>query len=455
MRINDAVALIRDEKQQNPQNGIATLLDNYVNYYTLLASENKADYERLKDNRSDLISALEDNDKNSPYYLFAQAEVYLQWSLLKAKFGDYFSSAMDAKKANSLSKDNAEKYPDFLPNQMNLAIINVVFGSIPANLRGISRFLGMNGNAPAGIKQLEQLRMQMPKTKYAIFNTEVISSICSLDLLALHNDDGYKKMISYLSDLGENSMMRVSLQAFIATKTGHSDDVIAFIEAAPKSPKYVKVPGLDYLLGSAKMNRMDSDTPTALFDYIKEARGTNFIKDAYLKIAYYYLLHNDETRYQYFIKQVKNRGFTIDEKDKQALKEANDTRPDLDLLKARFYFDGGYYNKALAQLLNKNPNSLSLLRDKTEYYYRLGRVYEKTGKPNDAASNYQRAIDLGKSTSYYYSANAAVRNGCIFEDKKDFKRAADYFNQALDMKNHEYKTSIDNDAKDGLKRINQ
>lgn len=455
MRINDAAPLIREEKQQNPQNGITILLDNYVDYYGLLASESKADYDRLKDKRSDAISALEDNDKNSPYYLFSQAEFYLHWSLLKAKFGDYFSSAMDAKKANNLSKDNAEKYPDFLPNQINLAIVNVVFGSIPANFRSITHFLGMNGNVQLGIKQLEQLRLQLPKTKYSFFENEVISSICSLNLVALHDDEGYKRLTSYLSGMGENSLLKVYLQAYIAARTAHNDDVITVVEAAPKSPKYVKVPALNYLLGCAKLNRMDSDTPMALYNYIKDFRGTNFIKDAYLKMAYYYLLQNDEDKYQYFIKQVKNRGYSVDEKDKQALREANDTRPDLDLLKARLYFDGGYYSKALAQLTSKNPNSLSLVRDKTEYYYRLGRIYEKTDKPNDAASNYQRAIDLGKATSYYYSANAAIFNGRIFEEKKDFKRAADYYNQALNMKNHEYKTSIDNDAKDGLKRINQ
>ena len=455
MRINDAAALLRDEKQQNPQNGIAILLDNYVDYYGLLASESKADYEKLKDKRSDRLSALEDNDQNSPYCRFAQAEVYLQWSLLKAKFGDYFSSAMDAKKANNLSKENAEKFPDFLPSQISLAIVNITFGSIPANFRSITHFLGMNGNVQAGIRQLEQLRLQLPKTKYAFFNDEVISSMCSLDLVALHDDDGYKKLISYLSGMSANSLLKVYLQAYIAARTAHNDEVIAFIEAAPKSGKYVRLPALNYLLGSAKLNRMDSDTPMALYNYIKDFRGTNYIKDAYLKMAYYYLLQRDEDKYQYFIKQVKTRGYALDEKDKQALKEANDARPDIDLLKARLYFDGGYYNKALAQLTGKDVNTLSLVRDKTEYYYRLGRIYEKTNKPNDAASNYQRAIDFGKTTSYYYAANAAVFTGRIFEEKKDFKRAADYYNLALGMKDHEYKTSIDNDAKDGLKRIGQ
>ena len=74
---------------------------------------------------------------------------------------------------------------------------------------------------------------------------------------------------------------------------------------------------------------------------------------------------------------------------------------------------------------------------------------------NEALSSYQRAINTGKTTKYYYSANAALSAGRIFEEKKDYKKASDYYNQALDMKDHEYQNDIDNDAKAGLKRIGQ
>src|ERR1700744_735271 len=85
-RLNDARALIQQEKQQNPQNGITVLLDNYVDYISLLTSDDKTEYTRQLALRSDRIDALEGNKENSPYYLFARAEVYLQWGLIKGKF---------------------------------------------------------------------------------------------------------------------------------------------------------------------------------------------------------------------------------------------------------------------------------------------------------------------------------------------------------------------------------
>ena len=455
LRINDGRLLLQKEKQQNPQNGIVILLENYADYFSILASENRADYERLKENRSSRISALEDNDKNSPFYLFSQAEVYLQWSFLKAKFGDYLSSAMDAKKASNLLKDNDEKYPDFLPDKMSLGLVNIIFGSIPASFKGITRFLGMSGDVQTGLKQLESLRVELPKTRYGFYNEEVVFFLCNTNIDGLRNYGAYPKLISYLSTMENSSLLKSLLQGYAAAKTGHNDDAIAYFEAAPGSAAYVALPMLKYYLGCARLNRMDSDAPGALLAYISSFKGANFIKDAYLKIAYFYLLQNDTGKYLYYVKLVRSRGYAIDQKDKQALREANDTKPDIGLLKARFYFDGGYYSKALAELNNKEVNQLKLLRDKTELYYRYGRVYDKTGKTNDALENYQKAINLGRATSYYYAANAAISCGRLYEERKDYNNAALFYKQALDMKNHEYQDDTDNDAKAGLKRLNR
>ena len=168
-----------------------------MDYISLLTSDNKADYDKYSNRKSDRIDGLSANIESSPYYLFAQAEVYLQWGLIKGKFGDYTSSAYDLKKAKSLLKENAEQYPDFLPNQKSLALIDVVFGAMPSNLKGIAKFLGMQGNIQAGYSQLEKLRTQIPNSKYAFYKTEVIFFLCVMDIDVLHNKTNYAK-IKYL-----------------------------------------------------------------------------------------------------------------------------------------------------------------------------------------------------------------------------------------------------------------
>lgn len=453
LRFTDARTLIQREKQRDPQNGVIVLLENYSDYFGLLSSDNKNEYEKKKDLKSDRISALEKNDENSPYYLYCQAEIYLQWGLLKGKFGDYTSSAFDVKKANSLLKDNAKKCPDFLPNQKCQALINVIFGAIPPNLKGVTRFLGMSGNTQAGIKQLESLQQALPKSRFSFYKDEVIFLFCYIDIDILHNKGNYNKLMGYLDDMESKSLLKIYLQGYVAAKTAHNEEAIAFLQYNPASNQYAELPAINYLLGNAKLNRMDADADDFLLKYIKDYRGINFIKDTYLKLAYFNLLHNDIDRYNSYLKMVRNAGYASEEKDKQALKEANDARPDIDLLKARLYFDGGYYTKALNQIKNKDINDLKLVRDKTELTYRLGRIYEMTNQPDEALVNYQKAINSGKSTTYYYSANAALRIGNIFEQRKDYNRAANFYHQAIDMKDHEYAGSIENEAKEGLKRI--
>ncbi len=453
LRLADAKNLVLKEKKQNPNNGITILLDNYIDYFTLLASENKADYEKLKSLKSSRLSALEKNNKNSPYYLFAQAEIYLQWGMLQSRFKDYLSSGMDIRRADKLLAANAEKYPAFLPNKKSSGLIDVIFGSIPSNLKGLFSTFGIKGNAKNGIKTLEYLVSALPKTSYGFYNDEVVFFLCYIETELIHNKSNYNKTIGYTETMDDSSLLKSYLQGYVSARNARNDKAIAYLLNRPKGGSYIEFPTLNYLLGNAKLNRMDPDANVYLTSFLKEYKGINYVKDAYLKLAYYYYLKGDNKRYKSLLEMVRSQGDLYDEKDKQALKEANDNPPNLHLLRARLYFDGGYYSKALAQLSNKDAGDFKLNRDQIELYYRLGRIYDESGKDSEAIANYQKAINIGKQTSYYYAANAALSIGSIYEKRNDKSKAAAFYKQAISMKNHEYESSIETQAKDGLRRI--
>jgi tetratricopeptide (TPR) repeat protein len=81
-------------------------------------------------------------------------------------------------------------------------------------------------------------------------------------------------------------------------------------------------------------------------------------------------------------------------------------------------------------------------------------VYQLLNRYNEAIASYTRAISIGKTSNYYFAANAALCIGNIYEGIKDFNLAANYYNKALSMHHHEYQNSIDTQAKEGLERIN-
>ena len=453
LRLSDAKALIQNEKKQNPNNGITILLDNYIDYFTLLASENKADYERLKNLKSSRLEALENQNKNSPYYLFAQAEINLQWGMLKSRFQDYMSSGLDIRRADNLLSENAAKYPSFLPNKKSSGLIDVIFGSIPSNMKGIFSTLGIKGNASTGIRTLESLSSTLSRSPYSFYKDEVVFFLCYIETDLLHNKANYNKIMGLTSTMDDTSLLKTYLQGYVSARSAQNDRAIDYLLKRPKGNNYINFPVLNYHLGNAKLNRMDNDANVYLINYLKEYKGINFIKDAYLKLAYYFYLRGDNAKYNTFLRMVKTQGSLYDEKDKQALKEANDTAPNMDLLKARLYFDGGYYPKALAQLAGKDAGDFELKRDQIEFYYRLGRIYDESGRDSEAITNYQKAINAGKLTSYYYAANGALSIGSIYEKRSDKAKASSYYRQAIAMKNHEYENSIETKAKDGLRRM--
>ncbi|MCY1527009.1 hypothetical protein D9M68_620600 [compost metagenome] len=150
---------------------------------------------------------------------------------------------------------------------------------------------------------------------------------------------------------------------------------------------------------------------------------------------------------------MKTQGYAYNERDRQALNEARAPAPDRTLLSARLLNDGGYLNAALHELNEVSPERFSSTKDKTEYYYRLGRIYHGLNKEDLALKFYQLAIQQGKNLTSYYAAKAGVFMGMIYEERKDYVRAKNSYTQVIGLKNHEYKSGIENEARQGLKRI--
>src|SRR5690606_17267920 len=77
LKLNAARQLVALEKKGNPNNSIVPLLENYIDFFQLLTSASKGDFDRLKGNKSSRLSQIEDDSEKSPYSLYAQAEINL------------------------------------------------------------------------------------------------------------------------------------------------------------------------------------------------------------------------------------------------------------------------------------------------------------------------------------------------------------------------------------------
>ncbi len=454
LKLKKARVLIDQEKAAHPTNGITTLLDNYYDYFWLLTTDNKADFDRLKQNKGKRLTLLEDEDRNSPYYNFALAQVNLQWALIHSRFGENTTAGFEINKAFKLLQANSKKFPAFLPDDIPLGVVNVLLGALPDGaLKSTLGFFGVKGSLATGMSSLQQLAVKLPRSGYAFYYDELVFYLTYIQSYVITDPKAYEKMQQYTTGMDNSSLLKTYIKSFVAMRTGHSTETIDYVERRPAGPDYQTYPYLTYLTAIAKMNRLDKNADEYFKAFLIETKGVSYIKDSYLHLAWSVLLNGDQKAYQNYISLVKTKGYLFNDKDNQAVTEAANPVANTDLLKARLLFDGGFYDKALKILNEKNPANFITVAERTEYYYRLGRIYDAMEKYDDALRNYQLAITFGKGTPFYYAPTAAVKIGNIYEMQKNKPEATHYYNMAIAFKNHQYENSIEQKAKEGLKRL--
>lgn len=454
LKLGNARAYIATEKKQRPKNAIIPLLENYIDYFTIITSESKADFDRLKGNKSSRLDQISDDDKNSPYYLYAQAEINLQWALIHGRFGEYFNAAMEIKRANSLLQENSKKFPNFPLNAKGLGLVNAVLGNLPDGaLKSTLATFGIKGNLQNGLNMFEKLAESLSSSSYEPFYEEVVFYYTYVLTDVAHSPSAYAKMMKYTERIADTSLLKSYLQSYVSIKTGHNEEAIQILARKPEGGVYQPFPYLDYLEGVAHLNKLDLNAAVYFNRFLQANKGVNYIRDANIHLGWIALLKGDKAGYTAYANKALNSGYLYHDKDKQTKNEAAGAAPSVDLLKARLLYDGGYLNKALQVLGDKKTADYASDRDKTEFNYRMGRIYDDLGRDDQALTAYQATINQGKNLKYYFAANAALQMGKVYEKKKNAAKAKEAFNTAISMKNHEFENSIESQAKAGLKRL--
>lgn len=461
LKLDEGVSLIEQEKLNNPENNIPYLLENYIYFFKLFIGEEESDFDKLEDLKDEIIDRLKDGDENSPYYRYSLAQVHLQWAFARSKFKEYFTATLEINKAYRLLEKNNEEFPDFLPNLINLGLLHTLIGTIPDSYNWVKKVVGIEGTISQGTNEIHQvLDASIKNEDYSVYKAE---SLFYLSFIKLNLSTDKEKSIEYIEMIkndGKDSTsylqnpLIIYAMARIYMSNGLNDKAIEILISRPRAKEYYPFHYLDYLTGLAKLQRLDKDAVSYLFSYALNFKGVNYIKAAYQKIAWYHLVNNDAEKYREYINKIKKYGKEIVDADKQAEREADqNSMPNYILLKSRLLFDGGYYERALTELTVNLSNQQITAKDSLEQAYRIGRVYDEWGKTSLAIPYYERTIQNGAESEFYYAANSALKLGLIYEKNGDDEKAIRYYKQAMSMENKEYKNSIDQKAKAGINRV--
>ncbi len=454
LRFAEARASLDVMKRQEPDNLMAPFMENYLDFFTVFINDNKSEYQRLAKNMEMRLEKIAKGPSNSPWYLYTQAEIRLQWAITRSRYKDFLSGMSDIKQAYALLEENQRKFPDFMANKKSLGIMHAMIGNVPEEYRWAVKALGgMDGSMEQGMRELEEAMTYAQKNDF-IFEDETAVAYALLQLYLNNQGDLAWKTLKSSKLNPKANPMAAYVMAGVAMRTGQNDEAVRLLEECPTGPQYAPLHHRNYLLGLAKLRRLDGDANKALEVFVNNFKGENGVKEAYQKLAWYHLVSGNENGYRTYMGYVKLKGASNSEGDEAALQEANSGElPDLRLLKARLLFDGGYYPRAYDLLKNAAPDYASDRRKDLEYTYRLGRITHKMGRTQDAVRLYTRTVDTGAKDPWYFACNAALQLGLLYEEKKDVKNARDAFNRCLGIKPEEYASSLHAQAKAGLGRL--
>ncbi len=453
LQFKSAAQLIDEVKEEEPENVLVHYVENYIDFLKIYIDEDYEEFQRLEANKGYRLEKLKSGDSSSPYYLYTQAEVRLHWAVARVKFEEYRLAAFEVRKAYQFLEKNDRRFPNFMANKKSLGILHSLIGSIPPNFQWVVKLAGMSGTIEQGRAEIKEV-VDYSKGRDFIFAEETIVMYALLILHIGNEGDGAWDIIRNSGLDSDKNPLASFAQASVAMHTGRSDDAISILQNRPKGKQYHPFHYMDYMLGLCKLYRQDADAGFYLNKYLINFKGRNYIKEGYQRLAWFELLNSNETAYWSNMKKCITKGKASIDGDKRALKAAqNGEKPNIHLLRARLQFDGGYADNAI-QTMNDNPASTyDNDKDVLEYHYRKGRIYQSQKKYDSALAEFQEAISKGKDKPYYFACNAALQSGIIYENQKNYNSSRSSYNQCLDMRPSDYKTSLHGKAKAGLNRI--
>ncbi len=462
LRFSEARKFISSERYNNPENAIPTFLENYIDFLGAFISEEEGQFGKLTSSLPDRKERIEKENTNSPYYRYCLATMDMQVAFTRMKFGQYVKAATEINRAYKLLEKNKREYPDFIPQQITLGLLHTLIGSIPDKYTWVKKAVGLKGSVNGGINEMQQVlnsSNQSAHWKYLQSEALFMLSLASVNLSADTSFSG--KLLRFYNtedgiDLVKSNPLLSYCKSIICFKRGLNDQGIQVLLSRPKGTRFFHFHYLDYLLGVAKLNRLDNDSWIYLINFTANFNGKNYIRSAYQRLAWYYLLNGDEKRYKEYMNRIHLTGDNTTDSDKKALRDAESGEfPNIQLLKAQLLFDGGYYDRALDELSGYNRNPSKTEHHQLEYLYRAGRIYHESGKITEAIRYYKLTIEKGEDKPWYFAANAALQLGMIYENLKSKDAARIYYQKSLSMNPNEYKNSIAQKAQAGLSRLNR
>lgn len=453
LKIDQGLALIEKAKQQNPDNLIPVMLEDYADFFVLFFNEDPHDFQKRMPHFSNRLNLLAEGPRNSPFYNYCLSTVRIHKAAVEVKFGQNWSAGWDFRKAYLLLKENKKNHPDFILNDLMSGPLLAIIGTIPSGYKWIVSLFGMKGSIVDGMRILRNFTYSNDPMAKLCSNESAFIYPYLLFYIENKKDEALQFVAQRKLDIVNNHLL-CFMAANLAINNKQTAMAGAFMANRNQSKEYLKLSVWDFEMGFVKLYHLElPEAIKYLEQFEKDFKGNFYKKDAYLKLSYAYYLQGNTAAAAATRREILKKGATDTDADKKALKDAKSgSWPNPLLLRSRLLSDGGFHKEALALLQGKSSEQFSSVEDKLEFVYRVARIYDDLGRKDEAIQSYLLAISLGENRKEYYASRAALQIGQIYEERGQKSLAITYYQKCLNMDDHEYKDSLDQRAKSGISR---
>jgi len=456
LRIDEGLSIVRLHALKEPGNYIWPYLEDYGEFLGIFVQEDLRKVSGFLTASAARQSKIAIVPESNPLSLMAQGQLYLHQCALHLQQGQFMAAATDINKSFKLLKKNHKLHPGDVANLRLYASLKVAYGAIPDKYRWLVAILSsLSGTIEEGLSELYSI-IQTTTPLDNVFHVETIH-FAALAEGRMNNQPrkAIQLLQKHFGKMPPNPVTQF-IMAGLMIDAGDNDGAIKLMSQKTVNKSALRIPFMEFMLGECKLNRGDADAASHFKNFLILHKGKHYIKEAHQKLAWYALLRDDRTGYYNHMQQILIKGSATTDEDQQAMREAEyHATPHPVLLRARLYYDGGYYDKALELLTEEFYGTLHQHAHRLEFLYRKGRILQARKQYAQALYYLRMTITSGQLDRYYFACSAALQCGLIHENLGNKDVALTFFNQCLSMSPEIYSTSLHQKARMGINRLHR
>jgi hypothetical protein len=385
------------------------------------------------------------------------AELHLLSGVMHLTRRDYFAAGKDLTKACGEVSETHSDFPDDPEHLKVLGTLEVGLSAVPKKLRWLGNLLCLHGDLPAGLAHLE-----LNASSATLMREESEIILAYVEKSLLERGEESRERLAKLNSAHPGCYPYRYLLALAHLDARDADLALGILEREEvgfrKDSRVFNSPFWDYNRANALYYRLDlAGAKQGYEDFFTVYRGEAGYGEARFRLAMTKALAGDAAGARVLFAELASRekkGYDADAYFYQLavrFQSRNLTDTESALFRARNLFDGGYFSRSLGELapLGTRASVLSV-EDRTELWYRQGRILQEMGEVAAAKEAYGKCLLEKPAFNLWMKVYAHFYLGQLMQQTGRPDLARQLYNAALGFDNYYYQNGLEQRCKASL-----